>query len=348
MKFIEKLKKRDVSYELIRVIAMSLIVFDHNAKFYLGGKTSTFLEPILVVGVTLFFMLSGKFAFKLNLEDKSLYKKYYWKKVLGLIIPILVFMAIKNWHIMYYNQHLAITPISYLRHFGVALVNGFNYMEYWFLYTLIALLIAVPFTAHMMQNMKDNDRKAFLIVSTVLATLSVLIPSVLKVDFAVNYYFMGHIFFFYIGYIIEDIFKTKSSRIKLYTLGIIGLIATILMTKYGFMKGYKSYSPFYMYFTLATFIGLRELGKKIPKKLESLVLFFGKHSLSVYMLHMIILYTLRDFNIFPINPLGYFGCTISAIVISLIIGATIDETVVKSLQRITAKVFRLDKFLNQK
>ena len=84
-------KKRDVSYELIRVLAMLFIVFDHALNSYLAPDVTKFIEPFVAVGVTLFFMLSGKFAFRLNLEDKSLYKKYYWKKIIGLIIPMLVY-----------------------------------------------------------------------------------------------------------------------------------------------------------------------------------------------------------------------------------------------------------------
>ena len=339
------MKKRDISYELIRVLAMFFIVFDHNLNSFFDKDVSTILEPFFAVGVTLFFMLSGKFALKLNLEDKSLYKKYYWKKVIGLIIPMLVFMAIKNWHVMAYNQHLAVTPISYLRHFGIALVNGFNYMEYWFLYTLIALLIAVPFTARMMQNLKPKDKKAFFVVSFVMSTLSVVIPTVLKVDFAVNYYFIGHTLFFFLGYIIEDIFEKDSAKKKLLIAGLLSFIATIMMVKIGKTSGYKSFSPFYILFTSMMFIWIHELGKKLPEKLEKPILFMGKHSLSVYMLHMMFLYAIRDLKIFPINPFGYIGCTIAGIIVSLIAGWIIDSIIVKLLQKLTIKIFRLENVL---
>ncbi len=336
------MKKRDISYELIRIFAMCLIVFDHNINPFFGKENGKFVEPFLAVAVTLFFMLAGKFAFKLNLEDKSLYKKFYWKKVLGLIIPMLVYMAIKNWHVMAYNQHLAVTPMSYIRHFGIALVNGFSYMEYWFLYVLIALFIAVPFTARMMQNMKLRDKKAFLIVSTIVATLSVAIPSVLKVDFAVDYYFLGYTLFFYIGYIAEDIFEKETAKKKLYVAGLLCFIATLVMVGLERKSGYKSYSPLYLYFTTAIFIGLHELGKKLPEKSEKFILFVGKHSLGVYMIHMIFLYTINDLNFFPENALGYILSTLSVIIISVIASAIIDNTIVKLLQKATVKIFKLE------
>ena len=91
--------QRDLSYEFIRVVSMILIILAHEIPNYLGqfSRLGVYTELVTNVGVTLFFMLSGKFALKLNLEDKHLYKKYYWKKVIGLIIPLLVYMAIKNW-----------------------------------------------------------------------------------------------------------------------------------------------------------------------------------------------------------------------------------------------------------
>ncbi len=336
-------KKRDVSYELIRVIAMLFIIFDHNLNpFFNDAEITKYLEPFFVVGVTLFFMLSGKFAFRLNLEDKSLYKKFYWKKVIGLIIPMLVYMAIKNWHVMWYNQGLTVTPRSYLEHFGIAFLNGFSYMEYWFLYLLIALFVAVPFTAHMMQSFKEKDKKAFLIVGGIMSTLSTFIPILFKVPFAIEYNFIGYALFFYLGYIIEDIFKANSAKKRLYITGLLGFVATLIMIKIGKVDGYKSTSPFYLLFTIASFVGLHELGKKISEKFERIIFLFGKHSLGVYMIHMMFLYAINDLKFFPEGIIGYIGSTITIIVISLCASFILDNTIIKWLQKATIKIFRLE------
>lgn len=180
-------KKRDASYEEVRVLAMCLIIFDHQINAYLGDNKllSSCLEALLCVGVTLFFMLSGRFAFNIDLKDKHLYRNYYLKKFINLIIPVLIYMMIKEVHVIVYNKGQALTLSRYVRGLIVSLVDGFDYMEYWFLYTLIANLLVVPFTARMVQNMKRDDKRAFLIVSMVFATLSTLIPIVCKVEFRV-------------------------------------------------------------------------------------------------------------------------------------------------------------------
>lgn len=345
-------KSRDLSYEFIRVFSMFLIILDHELSTYTSPEASKIIEPIVAVGVTLFFLLSGRFAFKLNLEDKSLYKKFYWKKILGLIIPMLVYMLIKNYHVMVYNKGLEVHPMFFLTHFGVALVNGFSYMEYWFLYTLIALLVAVPFTARMVQNMQKKDKKAFLIVGLIFGTLSTYIPLVAKVDFSVAYYFIGHCLIFYAGAFIEEFFETKKSRAVLYCAAIPCVIINTALAYFGYKSGYESTSPLFFVFTTAAFIALHELGKKLikdPKKpFGKVIEFLGKHSLGVYMIHMIFVYHLNDMHIIPTNFLGLFISSIIITIVSVAAAFILDSTIIKFLQKLTTKIFKLEKTLNAK
>ncbi len=293
-------------------------------------------------------MLSGKFAFRLNLKDQNLYKKYYWKKVIGLIIPMLVYMAIKNWHVMAYNKHLAVTPLFYLRHFVVALFNGFYYMEYWFLYLLIALLVAVPFTAHMIQNLKLQDKKAFLMVGLFFATISTFLPHLLNVDFAIKYEFIGYTLFFYLGSFVEEFFVFKKSRIKLYLCGLFSLTINLIFVNFGINHGYNSTSPFYVIFTIAMFIGLRQLAQNFEAKysskiIDSLISLLGKHSLGVYMIHMIFVYLINDLNFLSHNIFGWLGSSLMVLIISVFVCFVLDNTIIKLLQRLCTKIFNLEK-----
>ena len=344
--------KRDLSYEVIRVLAMVLIVLTHEIGPYLGDNPtlSSFTEVITVVGVTLFFLLSGKFAFKLNLEDKSLYKKFYWKKFIGLIVPMLIFMLIKEAHVLVYNKGLELHPKFFAHQFLLALFNGFNYMEYWFLYILIANFLAVPFTARMVQNFKDRDKKAFLTVGLILGTITTFLPHILGVNFEISYYFIGYTLLFYSGYFIEDLFKTEKSKKKLYLVGLFSLIITLVLVQLKITNGYKSTSPFYFFYSVALFIGVRELSKKFFEKkprelLEKVVLFIGKHSLAVYMLHMIVLYFINDLITFPKNFFGWILSSCLVIIASLAVSWILDVTIVKWVQKLFIRVFKLEKVL---
>ena len=345
-------KQRDISYEIIRVIAMILIIATHEITPYLGEYKvlSDCLEIVTVVGVTLFFLLSGRFAFKLNLEDKTLYKKYYWKKFIGLVVPMLIFMLIKEAHVIVYNKGLELHPKFYAHQFLLALFNGFNYMEYWFLYTLIANLLAVPFTARMVQSFKDKDKKAFIIVGLILGTITTFLPHILGVEFAVNYQFIGYTLIFYAGYFIEDLFKDKKGRTRLYIAGLISLVITMVLVHFNISNGYKSTSPFYFIYSIALFVGLHKMSRKFldmkPRiTLEKVISFMGEHSLSVYMIHMIVLYYVNDFLHLPLNIFGWTAGTIATLITSLLIAWVLDVTIVKWTQKLLIYVFKFKKVL---
>ena len=344
----KEVKKRDISYEIIRVIAMIMVVVVHEMPTYTVKQSDGYpflaFDALLCTCNALFFLLAGRFAFRMNLDDKNLYKKYYWKKALGLIIPMLVYMAIKNWHVMVYNQHLTVTPISYIKHFGIALVNGFSYMEYWFLYILIACFLATPFFARMVQNMKDQDKKAFFIVGLIMSTITTFVP-VLGVSFAVKYYFVGHILLFFLGAMIEDIFKDKKAQLRLYAIGLLSLVInTILILVAHYTEGYKSTSPFYILFSVASFIFIKNV-IKLPKKLDKVILFLGKHSLAVYMTHIIVLYAVNDLFVLPNGILSLVLASILITVGSVLVGFIIDNTIIKWLQKLTIKIFKLENMI---
>lgn len=342
---VEKIKKkRDVNYEIIRVMAMVMVILEHHIQkfIYTDGTQHLYslLDAIFTLSMPLFFYLAGRFAFKLNLEDKSLYKKFYWKKAVGLIVPMLIYMLIKNWHVMWYHQHLDITPLSYLKHFGIALVNGFNYMEYWFLYVLIGCMIAVPFTARMVQNMKDKDKKAFLIVGLILCALTTYIP-LAKVNFSVHYYFIGHVLSFYLGFMLEDIFKEKKAKKLLYIAAPICFAINMAIIYAGFHTGYKETSPFYMIGAMGLFIFLRN-HIKVPEKFEKPVLFLGKHSLGVYMAHMMVMYTIGELIDLPFGIVGFLVASLLCLIGSTLLAFILDSTIIKWLQKLTIKVFKLE------
>jgi surface polysaccharide O-acyltransferase-like enzyme len=343
-------KKRDLSYEVIRVIAMCLVIIVHELLDYyiqnLASRKYMAIEAALCVCNALFFLLAGRFAFKMKLDDNDLYKKYYWKKAIKLLIPVFVYSAIKNWHIMLYHKHLVITPYSYLRHFLISLVNGFSAMEYWFLYVLIACLIAAPFFARMVQNMSKKDKKAFFVVGMIMSTLATFIP-LLGVDFAINYYFVGYVFIFFLGAMAEDIFETKKQKHFLYFAGCFAEIINIMLRIFAhYDVGYKSTSPLFVLFSLAVFIFLKN-NIKAPKKSEKAILLLGKYSLGVYMIHCMILYTLRDVTGLP-HGAGVFSILLASLItlaISFVLVVIIDSTIVKWLQKLVIKIFKLEKIV---
>lgn len=71
------MKKRDLKYEVIRVFSMIFILAIHEINTFVDKNSMLYyvLATIFMTGVPCFFMLSGKFAFNIDYEDKDYLKK---------------------------------------------------------------------------------------------------------------------------------------------------------------------------------------------------------------------------------------------------------------------------------
>jgi peptidoglycan/LPS O-acetylase OafA/YrhL len=196
----------------------------------------------------------------------------------------------------------------------------------------------------MIQNMKKRDRKAFFVVGMIMTTLITFIP-LLGVEFRVKYFFVGHILLFCLGSMIEEIFESEKSRKILYIIGPVAeLINVFLITVLHYSNGYKETSPLYIIFAISLFLIIKNV-VKIPAKSEKLILFLGKHSLAVYMTHCMVIYTLRDLTNLPHGVGSFMLASIMVLAISELIGFVIDSTIIKWLQNLTIKIFKLEKVL---
>lgn len=82
---------------------------------------------------------------------------------------------------------------------------------------------------------------------------------------------------------------------------------------------------------------------KVPKKLEKPILFLGKHSLGVYMTHFMVLYTINDLIKLPSGIIGFLVASLLVLIFSELISFVLDSTIIKWLQKLTIKLFRLEK-----
>lgn len=158
-------------------------------------------------------------------------------------------------------------------------------------------------------------------------------------EFSLTYAFMGRSIFFYMGYFIDKFFDSKKEKIGIYILGIISFIVTLILLKYNKSTNIWSFSPTYIFISIMIYIFIRDFIKL--NRIEKVVLFVGKYSLSVYMLHMIFIYTFND--IVPKDEINSIVYAIIIIVLScissLICGFVLDNTIIKALKTIADKLF---------
>lgn len=295
------------------------------------------LATIFLTGVPCFFMLSGKFAFNIDFEDEKYLTKYYIKKFINLLIPVFVYMIIKEFHVMAYNLHKEISLYSYLRSLFVSIVNGFSYMEYWYIYVLVANILIVPFIGKFIKNATTKESIVFLLIPFVSNLISTFL-AYFKLEFKISYAFAGYSFYFYLGYFLDKFSSTKKQKTTIYIFGIISTIVTIILLKCKKAINIWGYSPTYTFIAVMIYIFIRDCVK--INRFEKIVLFMGKYSLSVYMLHMIFIYTFNDIiSKDGINVILYSLIIIFLTYISSVVcGFVLENTIIKCLKKVTTIV----------
>lgn len=151
-----KSSTRNVSLDLLRIIACIMVILIHVSPDYTVGGSENFvaltIQSIVRTGLPIFFILSGYYA--LNNPIVSL-KKFYINRMSSVIIPFIVYSYI---HFLYvsleFGIHASIYNIFNINTFYHFILNiiqgpngsesGFSSKHFWFVYWIIGLYILTP------------------------------------------------------------------------------------------------------------------------------------------------------------------------------------------------------------
>lgn len=299
-------KKRIFEYDLMKVIFMLMVLATHTLNvvnnFSSPYNTTWTVKRILVdffmVCNPLFFMLSGKFNLNKNFKESKDYKNFYYKKLISIILPFLIVSAI-----IYARYHFH--SLSIKKFISLLLLNKIE-ATFWFVYVLVGILVFSPFFSKMLKNMNLFEKKLFLLLSFIMnAFVTILALFKIKSIFTLSIFgiISWHIYYF-VGYIIEDVFQTKKSRIFIMIGAIISFVLQFLIRR--FMDyGYRLTDPFPLltietfgvYFFILEFIHIKNL------KLQNIISYISKYSYIFYLLHMFVF----------VHIVKYFNLTISSL-----------------------------------
>lgn len=159
-----KTSNRKVYLDLIRIIAVCLVIFTHTgdkgSKLYMYADYGTLKNWIYIladvfrcINVPLFFMVSG--ALLLGKEES--YSKILFKRVLKYIIITIVFSYF--YYVVYYHN-----PWYEISSFLKGLVNGSIIGLFWFLYAYIGYLLILPFLRNMVKNLESINYWIFIVL----------------------------------------------------------------------------------------------------------------------------------------------------------------------------------------
>ena len=318
-------KQRIFGYDVIRVVGMCFVVCVHALAVL--DSTWEMTWPLTVCGQSLFFtanamffMVSGRFNLREQRSGFEL-RSFYLKKARGIALPVVVLFLLRTlWEMR----------------------GQFASMEYWFMFTLIGFLIVSPFLAHMVARFTSKDGKAELkafIVICVLFNGMTFVAQNRGIDFAWSIPFVGFLFPYCLGPLIED-WARDNKAFRLLSVGAVAAYAaTVLLCLNGFYSGAHDVSPFFTLLSVGLFAAL--LRVSLNWRPNRLVQMIAPHAFTVYMVHMVILDLVS--GAVPALPgalslATYVIAVVVTVACSIVVAVVLDGVLIHPLQGLFDRV----------
>lgn len=276
---------RKLEYEKIRIFAMFFTIAVHclNAvpnDTVLRNYLSDGLYLLFYTCNGLFFLLSGKFAIATKCDSFDDYYRYYAKKLIHLIIPVLCYMFLRN----LYDLGGIFWKGSFWKSYIENVFYGYAGNEYWFLYTLLGLVILAPFFNKMAVNMNKGEIWLFIAIG-LLYNAARTYSQYIVLTFAWQYVIGGWAFYFILGYFLEKVIDTPRKENVIILLGGLSFIISMVQKHFGLIVNIHDLAPTYTMITCAVFFLLkRDYSVKI-EILNRFLVICSKYSFAIYMVH---------------------------------------------------------------
>ena len=134
--------KKKYHLEVIRILAILMVMYNHSAAFMSFSNQSgveyaiSFLFSMVCKGaVPLFFMVSGALLLGKNESGKDLFQK----RILRMILVIVIFSFLYYMKLVLKGER-PFAPFSFL----LSLPTDLVYLPYWFLYSYLGVLTILP------------------------------------------------------------------------------------------------------------------------------------------------------------------------------------------------------------
>lgn len=325
---------REFSYDFVRFVAMVFVVGVHARSVLVGlsGIESIALSALNTIVFTcnpLFFMLSGFFNVRKRTTRNDLLE-WYGKKAKGLLIPIIVYFFLRTLHD---SWNLVDNPVVLFGTFAHNLLSGFISSEYWFVYSLLALLAAAPFLARMIDSMSDFECRALVALCLIFNLIQTVILNI-EVSFSWTFMFKDYAVYFLLGAILPRLVITQEQRTLLKLLGIIGVLSTTLVTALGFSARAFDTSPLFTLVSVGMYYVLLDTGARIGSC--PAISFAARHSFGVYFVHMVLLQKVIPYigSTFGLDTgfVAYGLAVLLCVALSLIVAFMFDSVLVRPIQ----------------
>lgn len=279
--------KRNHNLDILRIIAMMMIVIHHITINDIGiqailnsGEQSLsniqlaigiFMNAFVVIGVNLFFLLSG--YFRINFK---------WKKVVSIIVQIFIIFNIITL-IGIFTGYVELNTENI-----ISMINPVR--EYWFLAVYIFLMFLSPYLNRLIDSLDKKEAKRVFIIIAVLFSLYAFFFD-LGLSVYGGYSVIWGICMYIIGGLISKFKVALRSGLPLYIItSIVNGIIIILLFKTGNHKTswllYKYNFPLVFASSLFLFLWFNSLKINIKNtKLIGFITFLATNTMMVYLIH---------------------------------------------------------------
>lgn len=329
----EGAKTRDISLDIIRIVATLAVVMIHCSSSFVSGYQAgtpefwvgNIFDALSRLGVPLFVMVSGSLFLR---EEKEITVKGIFKKNILNIGLILIF-----WSAFYTLVYQVIQPL--LAGKSIDFDNVFSaflkgHYHLWYLYMTIGLYFIALFLRTFVKKSNPSLVKLFLAISVItqftLPALKILsrYVSSFKLIIAVLEkcrfeFFAGYIAYFLLGwYLVHVGLSSKRIRNGLYTLA--GCSVAFIIGYAGITGDYQNvYNNLglpVLFYSAGVFYFLKTRNLRVKKPVEQWVINGSKLTFGVYAIHVFLLTELQ--KLFPntghplVYVLGSFAVVLTA------------------------------------
>lgn len=317
--------------DFLRIISAFAVVFLHVcAQNWFNVSYNSYKWNILNIYdslvrwcVPVFVMISGVLFLQKDKTIKELYSKNIFHIFLVLILWSFIYSVVEL-----FQNNLTIKDSVIL------FIKGTGHL--WYLKMILGLYILIPIIKRVVQ-----DKKLTKYVLSVIFIFSMFLPQLIYVigvkyetllkifndimKYNIFTYSLGFIFYFILGYHINNTVISDRNKKVIYVLGLAGFLFTAIST-YLISKYTKTNNSMFYDFcsinvaleSIAIFVFAKDINYKFSiksEKFKRIITSLSKYSFGCYLIHMLVI---KELSYFGLNTLS-FNPIISVIFISFIV-----------------------------
>lgn len=332
-----KVKEENRIYyiQILRILAISSVIILHSISDFFVDETLfgtrswwavNSINGFVRFGVPVFFMISGYLLLSSEKEEKI--GGFLKKRFLKILIPFFL------WNVIHYSiKCFERKEIFSFSEFFLKFLRMRISYHYWFVYMLLAIYLFVPVIKPLFRIENKKTIWYLLFIILLPTTIAPFINQFFHLWLPLlNQIVEGYTGYFILGYLL-GISKFEKIQLRiLYSLGILGVLSSIIGTylfsqqgkmDFFFNGGYQFNSYFV---ATAVFVFIKTYFSVIKgRKKRYFIDLFGKLSFRVYLMHVIVLEMID--NYVGIQPPWFFVIvrSVGGILICYTIAVIIDK-----------------------